>query len=493
MSNFFPFKRLSALHLLFVLVLLASSSCETVESMMQKKIRAVEKGLLESVTIEGQPLKTFNLEERMQYYRVPGLLLLIFDHHRVDWMKPYGFREAGTASPVTANTLFQVGELSEPLTALAVMSLAEKNIIEVDGDVNRYLLNWNVPENNLTRESPVTLRTLLSHTAGFPYPALPSIQIGEPVQTTADILRGRPPAKNDPLQVRFKPGSEVGISAAGYAVVQQILEDITGESFADYIDETVLRPLNLLHASFDPLPLDHLSREASSGHSRTGEPLENGRSIQAVPASSGLWTSAENLASFILSLVKTAQGEEPGLISPSSARLMLTPVAANMAMGLNVDDRGNDLNLNRWGKTDGFSSYLIFYPERGQGAVLLSNSVNGQYLIEEILRSLAAAYDWPHFKPQEKKLFRLDPEVYSRYVGRYEINPDYILDVRHEDYYLVIQPSGQAPTRFYVENPTTFFSTSPYIQIQFLLNPDNSTSGLILRQSGTENRAKKIG
>ncbi|MBU1339449.1 MAG: hypothetical protein KKD56_10320, partial [Acidobacteria bacterium] len=114
------------------------------------------------------------------------------------------------------------------------------------------------------------------------------------------------------------------------------------------------------------------------------------------------------------------------------------------------------------------------------------------YLIEEILRSLAAAYDWPHFKPQEKKLFRLDPEVYSRYVGRYEINPDYILDVRHEDYYLVIQPSGQAPTRFYVENPTTFFSTSPYIQIQFLLNPDNSTSGLILRQSGTENRAKKI-
>jgi CubicO group peptidase (beta-lactamase class C family) len=491
MSNDSPLKRFPALISLISIILLAVSACNTAESLLQKKIRAVERGLLESVTIEGHPLKTFNLEERMLYYRVPGLLLLVFNHHQVEWMKPYGFRDVGTASPVTENTLFQAGELSQPLTALAVMRLAEKNIIEMDRDINRYLHDWKVPLNKLTRESPVTLRALLCHTAGFSYPVLPSIPLGEPIPTPADILQGRRPAKNGPLQVRFKPGSEVGISAAGYAIVEQILEDVTGMSFADHMDKTVLRPLNLLRSTFNPLPLDHT--EVSSGHTRMGEPFENGRTIQPVPASSGLWTSAGDLATIILSLVKTAQGEEPGFISSSSARLMFTPIAANMAMGLNVDDRGNKLNLNRWGKTDGFTAYLIFYPERGQGAILLSNSTNGLFLIEEILRSVAAAYKWPHFAPQEKKLFRLDPDVYARYVGRYEVNPDYILDITYEDYYLVIQPTGQAPTRFYVENPTTFFSTSPHIQIQFLRNPDNSTMGLILRQAGTENRAKKIG
>ena len=492
MSNLSPFKRFPALIVLTGLILLGSSGCDTAESLLQKKIKAVENGLLESVTIEGQPLKTFSLEERMLYYRVPGLMLLVFNRHGVEWTKAYGFCRQGMDSPITDITLFQVGELSQPLTALAVMRLIEKKEIEPNRDVNEYLQGWKIPLNRLTRENPVSIRHLLSHTAGFPYPVISTIQPGDPIPTPLDILMGRAPAKNAPLEVRFKPGSEVGISAAGYAVVQKVLEDLTQTSFSEFMAQTVFAPLNLLHSSFSSEPSDSLSLETAAGHLRTGEPLEKDRTIQPVPASSGLWTSAEDLATFILSLVKTAKGEDPVLVSPLSARMILTPVAANMSMGLNVDDRGDSLNLNRWGKTDGFSSYLIYYPERGQGAVVLTNSDNGHYLIEEILRSLSSIYEWPHLKPQEKKLFRLEPEIYARYVGRYEINPDYILDVRHEDYNLIIQPTGQAPTRFYVENTTTFFSTSPYIQIQFLRNPDNSTSGLILRQAGIEHRAKKI-
>jgi hypothetical protein len=121
----------------------------------------------------------------------------------------------------------------------------------------------------------------------------------------------------------------------------------------------------------------------------------------------------------------------------------------------------------------------------------MTNSDNGFTLIDEILGALSETYQWPHYKPQEKQVLRLDAETYRQFVGRYEVGPDYFLDVTWEDYYLVIQPSGQTATRFYAEGQTLFYSTDPYIRIQFLRDK-GPVDGLVLWQQDFELQAKKV-
>jgi len=122
----------------------------------------------------------------------------------------------------------------------------------------------------------------------------------------------------------------------------------------------------------------------------------------------------------------------------------------------------------------------------------MTNSENGEYLIDEILRAVAEAYKWPHFLPEIKKYLRLDSSIYQLYEGLYEVNPEYQLTVSYEDYYLIIQPSGQKATRFFVENATTFFSTDPYIRIRFVLDSNRTVTGLVLKQRDFSLEAKKI-
>ncbi len=132
------------------------------------------------------------------------------------------------------------------------------------------------------------------------------------------------------------------------------------------------------------------------------------------------------------------------------------------------------------------------YPVKGQGVVIMTNSENGEYLIDEILRAVSTAYDWPHFLPETKKYLRLDPSIYQLYEGLYEVNPEYQLNVSFEDYYLIIQPTDQKATRFFVENPTTFFSTDPYIRIRFAKDAGGTVTGLVLRQGDFRLEAKKL-
>jgi hypothetical protein len=242
---------------------------------------------------------------------------------------------------------------------------------------------------------------------------------------------------------------------------------------------------------FQPLPED-LHSETAQGHLREGNPVEGSWKNYPELAVSGLWTTAEDLARLLIELMDTAQSDSQNLLSSHMVHSLFTPQVFNHSFGLIIDDEGKKLIAHQEGSTEGYTCYMLCYPLKGQGAVLMTNSSNGSYLIEEILRSLSQVYEWPHFSPDEKTLFRLDPSMYAQYVGKYEVNPEYILTVTYEDYYLIIQPTGQSPTNFYVENSTNFFSTSPYIHIRFLKDEAEQVTGLVLNQAGIDIEATKI-
>jgi len=128
------------------------------------QIKQVEQGLLPDVLIKGEP--GFSIAERMKFYRVPGLSVAVIKDFKVEWARAYGFKDLETSEPVTTETLFQAGSISKSVNAMVAMKKVEQGKLSLDENINNKLVTWKLPENDLTAKKKVTLRNLLSHTAG---------------------------------------------------------------------------------------------------------------------------------------------------------------------------------------------------------------------------------------------------------------------------------------------------------------------------------------
>ncbi len=166
---------------------------------LQARIQAVESGLAPPVEVMGRPAERRDLAAEMSRLHVPAVSIAVIHGGKVEWAKGYGqMRETG--GPVKPETLFQAASISKSLTAMAAMKLVEEGKMSLDAPINSELKSWKLPENKLTEGHPVTLRQLLSHTAGTTVHGFPGYAAGEPVPTLTQVLDGTKPA-NTPAVV----------------------------------------------------------------------------------------------------------------------------------------------------------------------------------------------------------------------------------------------------------------------------------------------------
>jgi len=483
-------KRLFAVGCTAVFFLLFSG-CDAAKTLTKERIKTTENGLLKSIVFEGEKPERMKLTERMAYYKVPGVSIAAFDNFQIEWAKGYGVTQSNSQDPVTFETIFQAASISQAVSAAGALALVARGEIRLDVNINDYLQSWTIPDNQFTLKDKVTLRKLLSRSSGLVPLEYEGVEAIENKPSLKQILSGER-TDNPPVYVANTPGTELEYSEACFAILEKLIKDVSGQSFADFMTEVLLKPLKMERSSFSDLLPEQLFIDAAFGHNREGFPFKGKGHIYPVTAANGLWTTPSDLAIFAIELMTAAMGHSQSVFNPESARSMLSVHIGNQGLGFFIDDGGDNLHFYIRGKNKGFSSFLVGYPVKGQGVVIMTNSENGEYLIDEILRAVSEAYDWPHFLPEIKKYFRLDPSVYQHYEGLYEVNPEYQLNVSYEDYYLIIQPTGQKATRFFVENPTTFFSTDPYIRIRFVRDTGGTVTGLVLRQRDFRLEATKI-
>ena len=467
-----------------VLALLAAG-CETRQEWLTRaRVQSVERGLLRAIYLKGQRPEKLSLDTRLQFYKVPGACVAVMDKNRLEWARGYGVRDVHSRQPVTTDTVFQAGALSQPVAAAAALRLVDQGRLDLDGDIAPRLRGLNLAAAGLETAGQVTLRAILSHSDGLARARLAGCPKGQRFPALIDLI-----SHGESLT----PVAEAGSSDVGFAVLELFLESVTSTPFPSLMNAAVFGPLGMKSSTFEaPLP-EALAINAASGHLRDGRPVDGQWLTYPAAAADGLWATSSDLVAFAADVLTTAMGNDGKVLSAGSARAMLTSQSAGRGLGFEVDGAGQDLRFHLDGRTAGFTSTLVVYPYKGQGAVILTNSDNGSLVAEEILRAVSAAYDWPDWKPQERPLFRLDPSIYRQYIGRYQVTPDYVLDVAYEDYYLVIRPTGQAPTRFFVESQTFFFSIDPYVRIQFLSDDKGRVTGLVLWQQDFKQEAKKIG
>jgi CubicO group peptidase (beta-lactamase class C family) len=280
---------------------------------------------------------------------------------------------------------------------MAVLRLVQEGVLDLDADVNRYLVSWQVPDSRFTGDQKVTLRRLLSHSAGITTYGFWGYRPSRPIPTLRQVLDGQPPANSVPVRVDTVPGSRWRYSSGGYTIIQQVLIDVLHQPFAQTMHDLVLAPLGMNHSAVYAAPPLELAASSACGHDATGAPIPENWRCHPELASAGLWSTAADLAAFMLEVQRSQLGQSNQVLSAGLANEMLTIQISNWALGFAIDGEGEAARFTHGGAELGFRCYLVGYRHRGQGAVVMTNGDRGDHLCIEILHSIARAQNWPAY------------------------------------------------------------------------------------------------
>lgn len=386
--------------------------------------------------------------------KVPGLSLAIVDRGRVIYAKGYGVTAPGGADPVTTDTRFLAGSISKSVAAMGALSLVEGGPLTLDGNVNRWLTTWQVPASAFTQAEPVTLRRILSHTAGLTVHGFAGYEVGTPVPTTIQILDGVPPANSAPIRVDTTPGAIWRYSGGGYTVMQLMMEDVTGQPFAAWMGGHVLAPLGMSKSSFRQPPPDDFLPLTAAGQYGPGRPVPGRWHRYPEMAAAGLWTTASDLARFIVGVQGSYTGTATPVLSEPMTRTMLTEVREGYGLGVGVDSSTGKLFFSHGGRDDGFDAYMGGYATTGQGIVLMINANDNSGMMRRILERVALMYGWPGSEPP----YSLAPVAIpaarlASYGGRYEVANNQMLTLVPEGTSVVSLMDG-LPDRVFLPTAT---------------------------------------
>jgi CubicO group peptidase (beta-lactamase class C family) len=382
---------------------------------------AVENALQPAMYTKGKPIAAMNILDRMKYYNIPGVSVAVIDNGKIDWAKGYGVKEAGGNDPVTPETLFQAASISKPVTALGTLQLVEKGILDLDSPVNDKLVTWKVPENEFSEKEKVTLRRLLTHSAGLTVTGFPGYASSEQIPTPVQVLDGEKPANTSPVRVDMIPGSHWRYSGGGFVVTQLLVADVSGRPFQEYMQTTVLAHLGMTHSTFEqPLPRDK-TEQAASAHLANGQVVKGMWHVYPELAAAGLWSTPSDLCRYAIELQKSFAGGSNKVISQEMAVKMLAPGIGNWGLGIGLGESTLEekRSFSHGGGNKGFICMLFAFVNKGEGAVIMTNSDGGNELVMEILRGLSSVYGWSILQPKEVILVEIAPEKFIRYAGDY--------------------------------------------------------------------------
>jgi len=365
-----------------------------------------------AISLRADPVDEVIAKE-MAKHHIPGLSLAIIQDGKIVKAQGYGVIEAGRPERVTVDTLFQAGSVSKSVTALGVLSLVESGKLSLDADVNGALKSWHVPENEFTKVEKVTLRRLLSHSAGLTVHGFPGYAVDAATPSLVQVLNGEPPANTPAIRVDFMPGSQWRYSGGGYTIMQQLVIDTTGQTFPEFMRQAVLKPLLMDASGFDqPLPAARAALTAT-GHLGGGKVVPGRWHIYPEMAAAGLWTTASDLARFAIALQESLAGRAHPVISPAMTQVMLTPQKQDDGLGVFLAGKEKGLRFWHNGRDEGFDALMTAYVHSGQGAVVMINKNEDSSAVPRIMSAIAAAYGWPDYPVYHppKPIADKEPEV----------------------------------------------------------------------------------
>jgi CubicO group peptidase (beta-lactamase class C family) len=323
---------------------------------------------------------------------VPGVALSVVIDGEIVASLAYGTTPDGVA--MSTDTVLQVGSVSKPVAAIGAMALVAAGTLPWDTDVASLSTTFTIPVGAQSGQRPVTVERLLSHTAGTNVDGFVGYGPGEELPSLLDVLEGR--GNSDAVLVETAPGTAFSYSGGGYALLEQLMLDASGEtSFDALMRSLVFDPAGLTDTSFLPGPP---AGEPVSGGSVDGVALDAGWQIHPEHAAAGLWTTANDLARLMAVFMDDLDGA--GVVLPERwARSMIVAAdgAGDTAIGHGwfLDRRESPRVFRHGGRNIGYISSITGSTEQRTAIVVVTNGFpGGSDVTRAITRTVAEAIGW---------------------------------------------------------------------------------------------------
>ena len=398
--------------------------------------------------------------------------VLVARGDKIVFDKSYGSASLELDAANSPQTRFRIASLTKQFTAAAILLLEERGKLKLEDRVNQH-----IPDPPAAWDK-ITIFELLTHSSGIPeiasfpeYPKLRPFPIA-PSKLMA-LIREKP--------LDFAPGARVSYSNSGYAVLGYLIEQVSGKTYEKFIEDNLLRPLQMRDSGYDSNSAILPNRAAGYVQGPAGWENAPAINMNILYAAAGMYSSTEDL-------LRWERGLFGGkILSTASLEKMTTAVKNNFGLGVMVESGGGHKRISHGGSIEGFSSYLIYSPEDQITVAVLGNvSWRGPGSIAEELATLVQSETAAPVS--KRKQITLSPGILARYTGTYEIAANVNVYIRLEDGQLTAEVTGQKRAKMYAETGTRFFTRSN-AQLDFVHDERGEVTQVSIHQFGRDRTA----
>jgi CubicO group peptidase (beta-lactamase class C family) len=419
----------------------------------------------------------------------PGAAVAVLKDGAVIYKRGYGIANLEYDVPITPSTVFHVASVSKQFTAFAVTMLANQGKLSLDDDIRKHLSE--VPDFG----KKITVKQLIHHTSGlrdqWELLAMAGWRLDD-VITKEHILK----MVRHEKELNFDPGHEHLYSNMGYTLLAVIVERVTGQSFRQYTQENIFKPLGMTNTHFHD---DHEMIVKNRAYSYA--PGISGFKLAALNyanvGATSLFTTAEDLAKWIQNFDDGKVGGTRIIEQMYEQGVLNNGKKISYAFGLDIGKYRGLSRVAHSGGDAGYRSNVIWFPEQKFGVVVLSNlaNLNPARLAQQVADIYLAdklAPEEAKAKPDDRPAFKLDPAVLDAYVGKYQIESGIVVDISKENDRLFAQPAGGAKLEITPESDTKFLQRANNIEITFDGKEKGKTSRFVVRDGNNIMTAKRI-
>jgi CubicO group peptidase (beta-lactamase class C family) len=337
----------------------------------------------QSYNSNGQFMETLakNICNRCQVYDIPGAAVGVIDQGNIVAMHTHGYADRKLQKLIQERSIFQLASISKTFSSWGIMKLVEQGKIDLDMSIKSLIRDLSIFSHIKTDE--ITPKMLLNHTSGLSpesYQGYPSFV------KTPTLLESISGARRiqDRLSAAYPPGKAFLYSGGNYTLLQYIVENVTGSSFESFMQKEIFDPLQLSETSFDFMRID--KDKICTPYGIFGQALPT--NLFAEHAAAGLFSTLLDVTKFIVATLEIIHSQQKNVLTTSSLSAMLQDNEYHYGLGYELEKFENDLQLvYHFGANSGWRGGFFILPAIKSGIVILTNSDNGRYLIEDVAGS----------------------------------------------------------------------------------------------------------